>query len=259
MTLESNSRNILEVSDYASNVILERLQTIPGVSTIQIWGEKKYAMRLWLDPGKLSALNITPLDISKALERENVELPGGKIAGNKTELNVNTHGRLTNVEEFNNLIISNVNGDPVRISDVGYAALGAENEETNLKQSGVPMIGLGIVPQPGSNYIEIADEFYKRFDQLKKDLPKDFKLGIALDNTTFHPEINWRSRRNIAHRIPFGSHHHLPLLPRLVNRFATLDRYSCIPDWGVFYYVPRRIQHKHFDVAGNRTRYRISS
>ncbi len=185
MTVQSDSRNQLEVSDYASTVILERLQTITGVSTIQVWGEKKFAMRIWLDPAKLSAYNLTPLDLQNALNRENIELPGGKIAGNSTELIVNTRGRLNNVDDFNNLIITNVAGSPVRLSDIGYAKLGAENEETILKQSGVPMIGLGLVPQPGSNYIEIADEFYKRFDQLKKDLPKDFKLGIALDNTGF--------------------------------------------------------------------------
>jgi multidrug efflux pump len=185
MTVQSDSRNQLEVSDYASTVILERLQTINGVSTIQVWGEKKFAMRIWLDPAKLSAYNLTPLDLQNALNRENIELPGGKIAGNSTELIVNTRGKLNNVDDFNNLIITNIAGSSVRISDVGYAKLGAENEETILKQSGVPMIGLGLVPQPGSNYIEIADEFYKRFDQLKKDLPKDFKLGIALDNTGF--------------------------------------------------------------------------
>ena len=185
MTIESNVRNQLEVSDYAANVIQERLQTIPGVSTIQIWGEKKFAMRIWLDPLKLSAYSLTPLDIQKALNRENVELPGGKIVGNNTELTVNTRGRLKTSDEFNNLIIRSNQGITIRLSDVGIAKLGPENEETILKQSGIPMIGLGLVPQPGSNYIEIADEFYKRFEQLKKDLPKDFKLGIALDNTSF--------------------------------------------------------------------------
>jgi multidrug efflux pump len=185
MTLESDSRTQLEVSDYAANVIQERLQTIPGVSTIQIWGEKKYAMRIRLDPAKLSAYDLTPLDVQQALNRENVELPGGKIVGSATELTVNTMGKLTRPEEFDNLIIRNTGGSPVRLKDVGFAELGAENEETILKQSGVPMIALAIVPQPGSNYIEIADEFYKRFDKLKKDLPRDFRLDIALDNTRF--------------------------------------------------------------------------
>ena len=185
MTIESNSRNHMQVSDYASNVILERLQTIPGVSTVQIWGEKKYAMRIWIDPARLSSYQLTALDIQDALNRENIELPGGKIAGDATELTINTIGKLVTEEEFNNLIITSNNGYVVRLRDVATARLGPENEETILKQSGTPMIGLAIVPQPGSNYIEIADEFYKRFEQLKKELPKDFKLDIALDNTKF--------------------------------------------------------------------------
>ena len=185
MTIESNSRNHMQVSDYASNVILERLQTIPGVSTVQIWGEKKYAMRIWIDPARLSSYQLTALDIQDALNRENIELPGGKIAGDATELTINTIGKLVTEEEFNNLIITSNNGYVVRLRDVATARLGPENEETILKQSGTPMIGLAIVPQPGSNYIEIADEFYKRFEQLKKELPKDFKLDIALGNTKF--------------------------------------------------------------------------
>ena len=175
----------MQISDYASNVILERLQTIPGVSTIQVWGEKKYAMRIWIEPNKLSSFDLTPIDIQNALDKENVELPGGKIVGDATELTINTMGKLETVDDFNNLIISSMNGSVVRLQDVATVQLGPENDETILKQSGTPMIGLAIVPQPGSNYIEIADEFYRRFDQLKKDLPKDFKLDIALDNTKF--------------------------------------------------------------------------
>ena len=185
MTIESDSRNQLQVSDYASNVILEQLQTIPGVSTIQIWGEKKFAMRIWLDPSRLSSYGLTALDVQRALDRENIELPGGKIAGTATELNINTIGRLTSEEQFNDLIISSANGTTIRLRDVADVRLGPENEETILKQSGTPMIALALVPQPGSNYIEIADEFYKRFDKLKKELPKDFRLDIALDNTKF--------------------------------------------------------------------------
>ena len=185
LTLQSDTKNQLQVSDYAENVILERLQTIPGVSTIQIWGQKRYAMRVWMDPSRLAAYRLTPLDVKQALDRENVELPGGKIEGNNTELSVRTLGKLRTVEEFNNLIIQNQGDNTVRLKDIGYATLGAENEETILKQSGTPMIGLGIVPQPGSNYIEIANEFYKRVDQIKNDIPKDYKLDIALDNTKF--------------------------------------------------------------------------
>ena len=185
LTLQSDTKNQLEVNDFAENVIAERLQTIPGVSNIQIWGQKKYAMRLWMNPTKMAAYSITPQDVKQALDRENVELPSGKIAGFTTELTVNTVGKFTNEEEFNNMIIKSDGDQIVRFKDIGNAALGSENEETILRLSGVPMIGLGIIPQPGANYIDIADEFYKRIEQIKKELPKDYKLGIALDNTKF--------------------------------------------------------------------------
>jgi multidrug efflux pump len=185
LILQSDSKNILQVSDYAENVIAERLQTIPGVSTIQIWGQKRYSMRLWMDPGKLSSYGLTPLDVKQALDRENVQLPSGKIEGNTTELTINTMGKFTDEESFNNMIIRSTGDKVIRMKDIGYAQLGPENEETILRQSGVPMIGLGLVPQPGANYLDISKEFYKRVDAIKKDIPKDYHLDIALDNTKF--------------------------------------------------------------------------
>lgn len=185
MTVQSNVRNQLEITEYANNVLLERLQTIPGVSSIRILGEKKFAMRLWMDPARLSAYSLTPTDIQAALAKENVELPSGKIAGNATELTVRTFGRLNTEDDFNNLIIKNENGNVIHFRDVGQAVLGPENEETMLKESGVPMIALALTPQPGSNYVAITDEFYKRYEQLKKDLPDDITTNIAIDNTKF--------------------------------------------------------------------------
>lgn len=185
MTVKSSSKNQLQLTDYAENVIAERLQTIEGVSTVQIWGQKKFAMRLWMDPDKLAAYNLTPLDVKQALDRENVELPSGKISGNTTELTVNTVGKFTDEDSFNNMILSSTGEKVIRFKDIGKAILGAENEETILRESLVPMIGLGVVPQPGANYIAIADEFYKRLETIRKDLPKDFTLDVALDNTRF--------------------------------------------------------------------------
>lgn len=185
MTVQSNTRNQLEITEFATNVLLEKLQTIPGVSAIQIWGEKKYAMRIWMDPSRLSAYGLTPGDVQDALTRENVELPSGKIAGNATELTVRTFGRLDTEDEFNALIIKNVNGAEIRLRDIGQAVLGPENEETQLKESGIPQIALALIPQPGSNYVAISNEFYKRYEQLKKEVPEDFTLNIAMDNTAF--------------------------------------------------------------------------
>lgn len=185
MTVQSNSRNQLQLSEYANNVLVERLQTIPGVSSIQIWGEKRYAMRILFDPIKLSAYGLTPLDVRQALQRENVELPSGKIAGNATELSVRTFGKLNTEDEFNNIILKNVNGSDILLKSVGEAVLGPENEESVLKESQIPMIGLAIVPQPGSNYVSISTEFYKRMEQIKVEVPEDIKLDIALDQTKF--------------------------------------------------------------------------
>jgi multidrug efflux pump len=185
MTVQSNTRNQLDITEYATNVLQERLQTIPGVSAIQIWGEKRYAMRIWFNPAKLSAYGLTPGDVQTALTRENVELPSGKIAGNSTELTVRTFGRLTTEDDFNNVIIKNVNGSDIRLKDVAEAVLGPENEETILKESRIPMIALALVPQPGSNYVAISNEFYRRYEQIKKEVPADIKLGIALDQTKF--------------------------------------------------------------------------
>lgn len=185
MTVQSSTRNRLQLSDYASNILLDRLQTIPGVSGVQIWGQQRYAMRIWVKPMQLAAYGLSFSDIEAALNRENVELPAGKIYGNSTELTVKTFGRLTTEDEFSNLIIKSDSNRTIRLRDVADVVLGPENEETILKESGVPMVALALVPQPGSNYIEIADEFYKRYEQIQKDVPHDIKLNIALDSTSF--------------------------------------------------------------------------
>jgi hydrophobe/amphiphile efflux-1 (HAE1) family protein len=183
MTVQSNTRNQLQVSDYAENVLQERLQTIPGVSSIQIWGQKRYAMRLWFDPLKMAAYGVTFSDVQDALNKQNIELPSGKVSGYQTELSVRTIGRLQTEADFEALIIKNVNGADIHLREIGEVVLGPENEETMLKESGIPMVALAVIPQPGSNYVAIAEEFYKRFEEIKKDVPSDIKLDIAMDNT----------------------------------------------------------------------------
>src|SRR5690606_35194246 len=182
-TVQSDTRNQLQLTEYAENVLVERLQTIPGVSSIRIWGEKRYAMRLWLDPLRMAGYGITFPEVEQALARQNIELPSGKLAGDYTELSVRTFGRLFTEEEFNWLIIKNVNGTDILLHDIGEAVLGPENEETVLKKSGIPMMALAVTPQPGSNYVAIADEFYKRYEALKKDIPADIEVNIAMDTT----------------------------------------------------------------------------
>ena len=185
MTMQSATKNVLELSDYAENVIAQRLQTIPGVSSVQIWGQKKFAMRLWIDPVKLASYGLTVLDVRSALTTQNVELPSGKLTGANTELAIKTIGNLATEEEFSNIIIRSDNNRIVRFSDVGKAALEAENFETKMSDSGFPMVSLAVIPQPGTNYLEIADQFYKEYDRLQNELPEGFELNIAIDNTQF--------------------------------------------------------------------------
>lgn len=185
LTVRSNTRSSLDLNDIADNVIAQRIQTIPGVSSIQIWGQKRYAMRLWIDPMKLAAYGVTPLDVRNALNRQNVELPSGKITGANTELTIKTIGNLTSVDDFNRLIIRNEGDRIVRFSDVGEAVLAPENLETDISESGTPMVALAVIPQPGTNYIEVANAFYERLEQLKHEVPSDIELDVAIDNTLF--------------------------------------------------------------------------
>lgn len=185
MTLQSDTRDAMQLSDYAENVIGERLQTIPGVSSVQIWGQKRYAMRLWIDPVKLTSYGLTVSDVKTALNSQNVELPSGKVTGDNTELTVKTIGNLSTPEQFNNIIILSGDNKEVKLSDIGSAELAPENLETQLTSAGKPMVGVALIPQPRTNYLDIAKAFYKQYDILKRDLPSDIKLNIALDNTVF--------------------------------------------------------------------------
>ncbi len=181
----SSSMNAIELSDYAENVLLERFQTIPGISSVVIYGQQKPAMRLWLNPDKMVAMSIAASDIGIALSKENVEMPGGKIRGNSTELIVKTNGRLTTEEDFNNLIIKQINNQVIRFRDIGEAVLGPQNEESGASINGANGLVMALIPLPGANSIEISDEFYKRLDQINKIVPKGVTLDIGRDKSIF--------------------------------------------------------------------------
>ena len=184
VTVQSNKRSLLELTEIGNNIFKERLQTISGVSSIRIWGERKYAMRIELNPEKLEAYGLTPTDVSDALDEQNIELPAGRLEGKNTEYTVRALGRLNTPAEFSRLIVAKKGNVLVRLSDVGSVRMGAENERTIMRGNGlVPMIGVALQPQPGANYIEIVDEAFRRIDQIKKELPDDIVLDIALDTT----------------------------------------------------------------------------
>lgn len=184
MQVQSNKRTLLEISDIAENVIQERLQTVPGISSVQLRGQR-YAMRLWFDPSRLSAYRLTIQDVKSALDRENIELPGGKVRGNNTELTVKAYGKLITEEDFNNLIVLQDAGRTIRLKDVGYATLGPAEEESSSRKNNIEVVSLAAVAQPGSNQVAIADEMYKRIEALQKELPPDIKLEVGFDRTLF--------------------------------------------------------------------------
>ena len=185
VALQSDKRSLLELSEIADLTVKEQLQTIHEVSSVEIWGEKRYCMRLWLDPVKMAGYSITPMDIKSALDRENVELPSGSIEGDKMELEIRTLGQLHTTEEFNNLVIKEDAGRLVRFSDVGIAEIGPRDLKSYMKMNGVPMVSVVVIPQPGANHINIADNVYERMEQMKKDLPEDVHFEYGFDNTRF--------------------------------------------------------------------------
>jgi multidrug efflux pump len=185
INLRSDKRSMIDLSDYAEINFKERLQTISGVSSVGIWGSKKMAVRLKMDPARLAAYALTPLDVRNAVTNENVELPSGRIEGENTELTVRTFGRLHTIDDFRNLVIYQDGARMVRFSDIGVAELEPENVRSILKVNGVPSVNCVLVPQPGANYIDIVDRAMVVVEELKKDLPEDIIIETAFDNTVF--------------------------------------------------------------------------
>jgi hydrophobe/amphiphile efflux-1 (HAE1) family protein len=184
LALSSSSRTQLELGAYA-NTLKERLQTVPGIASVDQPAEKRYAMRLWMDPEKLAAYNLSPLDVRAAIARENIELPSGRIEGESIELPVKTLSRLNTPAQFNALIVKRTADSIVRFSDIGYAEIGAANERSALKMGEVPIAGLYFKQQPGANQIEIVDALRARLAQIAKEIPPDIQVNVAYDNTEY--------------------------------------------------------------------------
>lgn len=183
MAVQSPSKGLMELSDYAENILQNKFQTIPEVSAVNIFGQKRPSMRLWIDPDKMISYNIAFNDITSVLVNENVEIPSGKLYGNKTELTINTLGRLSTEQDFRDLIIREDADGIVRLSDVAKVELGPEQYEQSWKLNGVSAVGIAIIPQPGANYINISDEFNKRLDEIRKSRGGDITFTTLIDNT----------------------------------------------------------------------------
>ena len=184
LAVQSKSKGLLELSDYAENVLQQQFQTINQVSAVNIFGQKRYAMRIWIDPDKMNAQGVSFTDIRTSLNNENVDLPPGKIYGNNTELTIKTLGRLTSEKDFQNLIIKEDSTGIVRLSNVARVEIGPEVLEQSWKYNGVNAVGIVLIPQPGANNIQIADDFNKKLETIKKSNKTDIEMNVLLDNTT---------------------------------------------------------------------------
>ena len=183
LAIQSRSKGLLELSDYAENVLQQRFQTINDVSSVNIFGQKRYSMRIWLKPDRMNAYAVSFTDLQTALARENVEIPAGKIYGSNTEMTIRALGRLTTEQQFRDLIIRESVAGIVRLGDVAGVELGPANLEQSWKFNGVYAVGLAVVPQPGANYIKIADEFTKRLAEIEKENKSDIQFKLLIDNT----------------------------------------------------------------------------
>ena len=183
LAVQSRTKSLMELSDYAENVLQQQLQTIDQVSAVQVFGDKTYSMRLWLDQDKMNAYGIAYNDIATAMSNENVELPPGKIYGNNTELTIKTLGRLTTEKDFRDVILREDSSGIIRVSDVARVELGPQSPEQSWKYNGVNAVGLAIIPQPGANNIAIADEFNRRLEEIKKANKSDLVFNVLIDNT----------------------------------------------------------------------------
>ena len=184
LAVQSRSKGLLELSDYAENVLQQQFQTINQVSAVNIFGQKRYAMRIWLDPDKMNAQSVSFSDVRTSLNNENIDLPPGKIYGTNTELTIKTLGRLTNEKDFQNLILREDSSGIVRLSDVARVEIGPETLEQSWKYNGMNAVGIVIIPQPGANNIQIANDFNKKLEGIKKANKTDIEMNVLLDNTT---------------------------------------------------------------------------
>jgi multidrug efflux pump len=188
IAFSSDRHTPLEITDYADRVVRDRLQTLPGVASVIIGGERRYAMRLWLDRERLAAYGLTPQDVEDALRRQNVEVPSGRIESRQREFTVLTETDLRTPEEFNRLIIREVNTYPVRLSDVGHAELGAADDRNAVRVNGNPAVGVGVVKQSNANTLAVAKAVKAELPKLTAGLPAGMTLQIGFDSSVFIDE-----------------------------------------------------------------------
>jgi multidrug efflux pump len=185
LAFNSERHGTLELSDYADRYIADRLKTLPGVASVIIGGNRRYAMRIWLDRDRLAAYGLTPQDVENALRRQNVELPAGRIESAQREFTVLAEADFRSAEQFNGMIVTQASGYPVRLRDVGVARLGALDERSVIRVNGNPAVGLGVVKQSTANTLSVAQAVKQELVRVSRDLPEGMKLQVAFDSSIF--------------------------------------------------------------------------
>ena len=184
VSLVSDKLDPMEVSELANNHVKERLQTINGVSEVAIWGEKRPVVRLWLDPVRMQALGVSGAQMAAALKQGNLELPSGSIEGSETTLSIRTLGRILDPKSFGNIAVKTAaDGNVIRISDVADIHYEPKDTRTGFRRNGKNSITIALMAQPGSNHVEIANEFYKRVEDIRREIPKDVELLYGRDTS----------------------------------------------------------------------------
>ncbi|MDS4019799.1 MAG: efflux RND transporter permease subunit [Candidatus Competibacter sp.] len=185
LAFSSDRHSALEITDYADRIIVDRLQALPGVASVIIAGERRYAMRLWLDRDRMAAYGLTPQDVENALKKQNVELPSGRIESRQREFTVLTESDLRSPAQFNDLIIKETKGYPIRLRDIGYAEIGAADERNAVRVNGNSSVGLGIVKQSTANTLSVAQSVKSLLPGIEAGLPEGMKILIGYDGSIF--------------------------------------------------------------------------
>jgi multidrug efflux pump len=221
LAFTSDSRSPLEINDLVNRIIKPRLQTVTGVADVRIYGERKYAMRVWLDPDKLAGYRLTTQDVEDAIRRSNLEVPAGRIESQQREFSVTSDTNLVHPAQFREIVVRNVNGFPVKIRDVARVEEAPADVRSGMRLNGKPAIGTGVIRQATANPLTLAQGVREIIPKLKADLPPDISIDVANDNSLFID----RSVRNVYRTIAEA----IGLVALVIFVFLRTFRASIIP------------------------------
>ncbi|MDP3755334.1 efflux RND transporter permease subunit, partial [Polaromonas sp.] len=221
LAFTSDSLTRLQINDLVNRIVKPRLQTVTGVADVRIFGERKYAMRVWLDPRKMAAYRLTTQDIEDAIRRSNLEVPAGRIESQQREFSVTSETGLVRPEQFGEVVIRSVNGFPVKVRDVARVEEGAADERSGVRLNGRAAIGAGVIRQATANPLDLSQGVRNMIPQLKADLPPEVNIDIANDNSVFID----RSVRNVYTTIAEA----VALVALVIFVFLRTFRASIIP------------------------------